>query len=689
MTRDPRFDVLFEAVPIGPVTARNRFYQVPHCNGMGRSYPSSMAEMRGVKAEGGWAVVCTEEVEIHHSSEHSAGIEGRLWEDRDIPILARMTEKVHAHGSLAGIELAYEGVVTANRYSREIPMAPSHMPVSGYDPVQSRMMDKADIRAVRRWHIDAARRAKKAGFDIVYVYAGHDLSIPMHFLSRRHNRRSDEYGGSLENRARLFREILEETKEAIGDSCAVAVRFAVDELLGSDGISCEAEGRDVVEMLAELPDLWDVNVSDWSNDSVTSRFAEQGYQESYVSFVKSVTSKPVVAVGRYTSPDAMVSLIKRQLADFVGAARPSIADPFLPKKIEEGRLDDIRECIGCNICVSGDFTATPMRCTQNPTMGEEWRKAWHPERIAPRKSEDSVLIIGAGPAGLECARALGQRGYPVTLAEASTELGGRVSTEARLPGLAEWGRVRDYRVGQITAMPNVEAFLDSRMTATQVIEFGACHVVVATGSHWRSDGVGRQNHAPIEGSQNNPVFTPDHIMAGSPLPHGPVLVFDDDHFYMGGILCEKLRAEDHDVILVTPAADVSHWTHYTMEQTRIQKRLIELGVEILPYHNLVAIRPGESQLACTFTDRRQARACASVVLVTARLPQDGLYHDLMNDGEGLAKAGIQSVTRIGDCLAPGTIAAAVYGGHRYARELDEPVPEGVPFRRELPELASD
>ena len=230
-------------------------------------------------------------------------------------------------------------------------------------------------------HRRGAAGPRQAGFDIVYVYAGHNLSIPLHFLSRRHNRRSDEYGGSLENRVRLFREILEETKAAIGDSCAVAVRFAVDELLGSDGISCEAEGRDVVEMLAELPDLWDVNVSDWSNDSVTSRFAEQGYQEPYVSFVKSVTSKPVVAVGRYTSPDAMVSLIKRQLADFIGAARPSIADPFLPKKIEEGRIDDIRECIGCNICVSGDFTATPVRCTQNPTMGEEWRKG-----LASRKN---------------------------------------------------------------------------------------------------------------------------------------------------------------------------------------------------------------------------------------------------------------------------------------------------------------
>ena len=175
--RDPRYDVLFEPVRIGPVTARNRFYQVPHCNGMSRSYPSSMAEMRGMKAEGGWAVICTEEVEIHHSSENTPYIEGRFWEDRDIPVFARMCDRIHEHGSLAGVELSYAGPAAANRYSREIPMAPSALPVFSPEPVQARAMDKADIRALRRWYVDAAKRAKRTGFDLVYVYAGHDLSV--------------------------------------------------------------------------------------------------------------------------------------------------------------------------------------------------------------------------------------------------------------------------------------------------------------------------------------------------------------------------------------------------------------------------------------------------------------------------------------------------------------------------------
>jgi dimethylamine/trimethylamine dehydrogenase len=241
------------------------------------------------------------------------------------------------------------------------------------------------------------------------------MTVPIQFILKRFNDRSDEYGGSLENRVRLFRELIEDTKETVGDKCAVAVRFAVDELLGEGGLTHQGEAYDVVAMLSELPDLWDVNISNWSNDSLTSRFGKEGHQEKYIAFVKQLTSKPVVGVGRYTSPDSMVSAIQRGVMDMIGAARPSIADPFLPTKIKEGRIEDIRECIGCNICVTGDTRFIPIRCTQNPTMGEEWRRDWHPEIIAPKKSDKDVMIIGAGPAGLEAARALGQRGYEVTL----------------------------------------------------------------------------------------------------------------------------------------------------------------------------------------------------------------------------------------------------------------------------------
>ena len=683
--RDPRFDILFEPVQIGPVRTRNRFYQVPHCNGMGHVHPSAMAEMRAIKAEGGWGVVCTEECEISPLSEFSPYIEARLWDDRDIPALVRMTEGVHKHGSLAGIELAFNGYSAPNRYSREIPWAPSNTPVRGYDPIQARAMTLADIKHLREIHRAAALRARTAGFDIVYVYAGHDLGLPFHFLTQRNNRRTDEYGGVLQNRLRLLRELIEDTKDAVGDRCAVAVRLAVDEQLGQGGLSKNSEGAEIFASLAELPDLWDVNVADWSNDSMTSRFAGEGFQEAFLTGLKALTTKPVVGVGRFTSPDTMVSQVRRGVLDLIGAARPSIADPFLPKKIEEGRIDEIRECIGCNICVTGDHTHTPLRCTQNPTMGEEWRRGWHPERVAPTRKAARTLVVGAGPAGLECARILGTRGYEVALVEGSRTLGGRVTQEAKLPGLTIWSRVIDYRLDALNRLPNVETYRESKLAPEDVLEFGAEHVFIATGSYWRRDGLGRALRQPLAGLDTIPIFTPDDVMVGANIP-SPVLIFDDDHYYMGSVLAELLRARGIEVIFVTPAADVAAWTHATLEQTRIQRRLIEADVTIVAAHSLVAATSDGVIASCVYTDRTRVIAAAALLLVTAREPEQVLFDGLNAMPEKLKSAGIKTLRMIGDCVAPGTIAAAVYSGHKAARETDEPK-EVLLMRREMPQLA--
>ena len=689
--RDPRYDVLFEPIAIGPVTAKNRFYQVPHCNGMGYRDPTALAWMRGVKAEGGWAVVCTEEVEIHHTSDIAPYIELRLWDDRDVPALARVADRIHEFGALAGIELAYNGPNGANSYGREVPLAPSGMPVatSDYDPVQARAMTKRDIRDLRRWHRAAAIRARKAGFDLVYVYAAHCLSILHFFLSRHHNHRSDEYGGSPRNRVRLLEEILTDTREAVGDTCAVPCRISTDELLGPAGLEKD-EAEEMIGLVAELPDLWDVALAAWENDSQTSRFGPEGRQEPFIEGVKRLTTKPVVGVGRYTSPDRMASVVRKGIADLVGCARPSIADPFLPKKIEEGRLEDIRECIGCNICVSGDFSMSPIRCTQNPTMGEEWRKGWHPERIRPRESDKPVLVVGAGPAGLEAAQALGKRGYEVTLAEKGTELGGRVARECRLPGLAAWGRVRDYREQQLHQLSNVETYFDSELDVDSVLEFGFPRVVVATGARWRTDGVGRHRKRPLAVAPRARVLSPDDVMDGAALPEAGarVVVWDDDHYYMGGVVAELLAERGCETHYLTPASEVSTWTRKTLEQHFIQARLLEKGVTIRSFTALDAIAAGAVTASCVFTGRAEELEADAVVLVTSRTPEDRLALGLAERSEDWPDAGIESVTAIGDALAPATIAHAVYAGRRCAEELDGPPPTGdeVPFRRELPEL---
>lgn len=668
--RDPRYDILFEPVKIGPVTTKNRFYQVPHCTGMGYRYPQSEARHRGMKAEGGWGVVSTQEAEIHPTSDLTPANEARIWDAKDIPALRLMTQAVHEYGSLAAIQLVHAGMHSTNRYSRLSAMAPSAALISANDPVQARAMDKTDIADFRRWHIEAALRAKEAGFDIIYVYAGHDMSLLQHFLLQRHNHRTDEYGGCFENRLRLFREVIADTKDAVGDTCAVAVRLAVDELLGDEGLQHDGEGRDIIEALAEEPDLWDVNLSDWSNDSQTSRFAKEGFQESYTSFVKSVTTKPVVGVGRYTSPDTMASVIKRGGLDLIGAARPSIADPFLPQKIEQGRIEDIRECIGCNICTSGDNTNVPMRCTQNPTVGEEWRRNWHPEIIPALEAPKPYLIVGGGPAGLEAARALAERGADVILADAAEEFGGRVTLESRLPGLAEWARVRDWRIWQLQQKPNVEMYTQSALSAADILEYGIENVALATGATWRRDGVGRAHRLPLAYLDSTRVLTPDDLMqngVAAITSSGPVVIFDDDRFYIASVLAELVAQAGHSVVFVTPAPIVAPWSDHTLEQDRIQRRLLDLGVVIKPLHRLAGLSDEMARLQCVYTSAIEEIACATLVTVTGRLPQDALWHELAGSRSQWADAGVQSIERLGDCFTPGLIAAAVHSGHAFAR----------------------
>ncbi len=673
-TRDPRYDVLFEPVAIGPVTARNRFFQVPHCNGMGHRDPSALAAMRGIKAEGGWAVVASEETEIHYSSDISPAVEGRIWDDRDIPAHVMVADAIHEHGSLAAIQLVHNGMWAGNFYTRIPPMGPSHRAVSGdISTIQARRMDKSDIADLRRWHRRAVARSLEAGYDIVYVYAGHGGTTLQHFLSPQYNDRTDEYGGSLENRARLLREVLEDTLEEADGRAGVACRLAVDELVGDRGLR-RGDMDEVMEMVGELPDLWDFMVGAWPDDSVASRFAPENQNEDFLRGLKELTSKPVVGVGRFTSPDTMVRIVNQGVLDFIGAARPSIADPFLPRKIEEGRAGEIRECIGCNICVAGDWTMSPIRCTQNPAMGEEWRRGWHPEVMRPKGSAAKVLIVGGGPAGLEAAMSAGRRGYEVVLIEASRELGGRVAKEARLPGLAEWIRVRDYRVDQLDRLGNVEYYFESAMTADEILSYGFDRIAVATGARWRRDGVGRTSSHPLVHPPGLEILTPDDLLGGGRPSGRRVALYDDDHYYLGGVLAELLVAEGWSVTLVTPAPDVSTWTHNTMEQHRIQGRLLDVGVEIVTAHELVRTDPAGLVVRSVYTGKSREINCETAVLVTSRLPNDALYLELAERGA--------PGRLVGDALSPGTIASAVWDGRRFAEELDarrrdEPFPRNI------------
>jgi dimethylamine/trimethylamine dehydrogenase len=684
MARNPRFDVLFEPVRIGPVIAPNRFYQVPHASGMTNALPQVRAAFRGVKAEGGWGVVCTGAVSIHPSSDDSPLPFASLWDDKDIRAHALMTDAVHEHGSLAGIELWHGGACTLNRTSRLAPLSPSGMPwlsthVGFMGNLRPRAMDAGDIRDLLAWQAAGARRAMQAGFDIVYVYAGMGY-LPYEFLLPEYNQRTDAYGGSIENRVRLVRELLDVTRDAVGHRCGVALRISLEELRGKPGVNACSEAHEAVTLLSDFADLWDVKMDSSPTDCAPSRFAGEGSHEPIVDFVKRLTRRPVVGVGRFTSPDVMVSQVKRGILDLIGGARPSIADPFLPKKIDEGREHEIRECIGCNICISSWHDGVPVRCTQNPTAGEEWRRGWHPERFAPPASDASVLIVGGGPAGLECAVTLARRGYQVTLADAAKEFGGRLRFETRLPGLATWGRVADWRLGQLRERPNVNLYPGSELKAEDILALEHEHVVIATGARW-TKMLFSTLEFPVGELEGPGVYTPDDLAAGI-VPAAPVVVFDFDNYYMAGAIAERMAQQVGDVAYVTTAGNASAWTFMTNEMPLIHRALVKAGVSIHTLHRVTAFNGAEVTLNDVYSGVEKRLPCRSLVIVGMRKPRQELYQALAARASDLQEAGIGSVTRIGDALAPGAIVHAVHSGHHYAREFDRDTER--PYLRDFP-----
>ena len=688
--REARHDVLFEPVRIGPKTLRNRFYQVPHCTGFGVEKPWTQAAFRGMKAEGGWAAVCTEYCSISQDSDESPYVSARLWDSEDVRALQMMTERAHEHGALAGVELWHGGVYAESREARLPQLAPSQIGSDMDSLVVPKAMDRHDIRRAQGEWVTAARRAREAGFDIVYVYGSHTY-LPSQFLSPAYNRRTDEYGGSFENRARFWLEAIELVKEAVGDDTAVAVRIAADTLELS-GVPIE-EGLEFIRAADHMVDLWDVVIgSMWGAgrlDSGPSRFFDQGYQMRWSGRAREATGKPIVVVGRFTDPDRMADLVRSGVVDLIGAARPSISDPFLPAKIEQGRYDEIRECIGCNACYSRSIWGRHLGCTQNATAGEEHRRGWHPERFTPAANADKgVLVVGAGPAGMECATVLGKRGMELAhLVDAGDDIGGSMRWITRMPGLGSWGHVIDYRRVQLDRLDNVSVGLRTGVTAADVLDYGAQIVIVATGAHWAGDGMSGVTRAPIPGADAAlpHVLTPEQVMVeGKRPPGGRVAIVDYEGYFTGTALAEQLRGEGYEVVFVTCHEAIAPYADQTLEGRPVRQRLHELGIRPVRAVVVQRIDPVGIELVGEFGAPSTVEV-DGVVLVTQRVSDDVLYLELVGQPEALEREGIEAVYRIGDCVAPRLIADAIFDGHRLAREIDSPDPaRPLPYLRERP-----
>lgn len=711
MARDPNHDILFEPIEIGPKTLRNRFYQVPHCIGAGSDKPGFQAAHRSIKAEGGWAGINTEYLSIHPESDDTHRLSARLWDEGDVRNLRAMTDYIHKYDSLAGVEMWYGGSHAPCMESRCTPRGPSQYASEFETLTYCKEMDLDDIEMVQGYYVAAALRARDAGFDIVYVYGAHSY-LPLQFLSPYYNKRKDKYGGSLENRARFWVETLEKVKRAVGDDCAIATRFAVDTLYGESGVEVEDDGIKFVELADPFVDVWDVNVGDiaeWGEDAGPSRFYRQGHQIPWQKFIKEVSKKPVLGVGRFTDPEKMAEVIRAGHLDIIGAARPSIADPFLPLKIDEGRADDIRTCIGCNVCISRwEIGGPPMICTQNATTGEEYRRGWHPERFPKAGSDDSMLVVGAGPSGSECARVLMERGYTVHLVDQTDKVGGHINEVATLPGLGEWGYHRDYREDQLGKLvkKNKESQLalgGKPLSVDDCLEYGAEKIVIATGATWNTDGTNALLHDPVQGIDASlPThLTPEQVLAGNKEIGKKVVILNCDTYFMAPSLAQLLAEKGHDVTIIT-GVTLGNYMHFTLEAPNVHRMLHELNIEVIGDVWAAQAEANRIQTYPIFGDgyRREYRGPGklprrenthfdwhefdSLVLVTGRHSECELFNGLKARKDEWAANDIKGVYLIGDAWAPKLMADSTFDGHRIAREIECDDPQHpLPYIREV------
>jgi dimethylamine/trimethylamine dehydrogenase len=433
-------------------------------------------------------------------------------------------------------------------------------------------------------------------------------------------------------------------------------------------------------------------------------------------------------------------VIRSGAVDLIGSARQAIADPFLPRKIAEGRLDEIRECTGSNLCILREETFRQVGCVQNATAGEEYRRGWHPEVFSPAtRAGRPVLVVGAGPAGMECAVVLGRRGFSaVHLVEAEPQIGGRLRWTRRLPGLGDWGRVVDWRAVQLGRLPGVEVITGRRLGVADVLGYGADVVVIATGSSWRGDGVSPANPEPIPGAEPSlpHVLTPEQVAAGKRPPGRRVVVYDTDGYYVGPGVAELLAREGFEVTVVTTFPVLSPVSDETLEGDMLRAHLHRAGVRVAYATTITGIagRPGladggpgpvrgdsepgpvrgdsepgpvrgDSEPGPVRGDSEPgpvrgdggppvvlghdrygepwSAQCDAVVLVTQQVSDDGLYLELARDPAALAAAGIGALHRIGDAVAPRLLSEAVFDGHRLAREIDTADPAApLPYHRE-------
>jgi len=648
------FIKLLEPGRIGTLDLRNRIIMPP----MSTNFPTVwgeatdvMAEYFRVRAKGGAALVFLEVTQTATAMDPLKQLPTslRLDDDGFVPALAQVVESVHEAGAKIGAQLSpgfssqarIGPWIVGHQYVDDVPAVSPSGVLHPEVRRPSRRLTVSEIEKIVELFGWGALRAKEAGFDIIEIH-GHSGFLIGQFLSPYFNRRKDKYGGSPERRFRFLREIIESTRSQVGNQYPLTVKFSVDEFF--EGGRDLKEGQGIAQRLEEAG-INGITVSSGihgsKRPSIPSMYAPDGAFLPLAEALKEVVSIPIILPGKMGDPHLAEKALKEGKADFIAWGRPLIADPDLPRKVAEGRLEEIRMCLYCNECLRVQWAhRAPLRCAVNPTAGREVQ--YGVIRRAEKKKR--VFVIGAGPAGMEAARVAGLRGHDVVLHEQSNELGGGQLKLASIPPHKDvLKHLVDYYTASFKRLSNVRLVLGQEVTAEEVIKRNPDAVVLATGAEGFIPGA--------SGTESDNQMTAHQVLSGQRTTGEVVIVVGG-----GSIGCEvaNFLAQQGKRVTVMEMLDSVAMDIHSMVRVGLLEELDKYGVKILTGVTFETLTKDGVEAVDRESRKVRLKADTIVFAIGARA-KDELAKDL--------KGKVKELHIIGDAKQPRSIRDAVSEGY--------------------------
>ena len=649
-----QFKYLYSPLKIGSVTVPNRVVFSAHLTNLSENnlVGERLTNYYAERAKGGCGLIITEEQSVH-PTDHAYEPLIHAFHEEVVAGYRKLTDKVHGYGAKIFSQINHNGMQCSGMYSRLPVWGPS--PV--YDPIHREMpkeMEAEDIKEVIDGYVRVLGYVKAGGFDGAELQSSHS-SIIRQFFSPYYNRRSDKYGGSLENRMRFAFELIEALREAHGRDFVIGIRLCGDELI--------PQGLTLADVCQIAQKLEKTGLLDYINTSIGefhhlymvegSMHTPPGYQLYISSAIRQAVDLPVFATGRIKDPVQAEQVLLEGHADMVGVVRGQISDPEFAIKGREGRIDEIKLCLSCNQeCIGKMGINLPLACIQNPAVGKEKRLGAGTLALTPRRKK--IAVVGGGPAGLEVAKTAAQRGHWVTLYEKNRELGGQVNLAVKVPNRAEFGDIVRNQLNVINHLPNLEIKLGIDATAEMLLSKNYDAIIIATGSH--------PGPRFLPGANQPHVADVWQVLNGEVEVGQKVAVIDGVGFHQSTSVAEWLAEGGREVEFLTGGLFAGGDLGLTLDLEMWSSRARKLGITLTPNVYIQEIGPDYVKAANNYSGQVHCvENLDSVVLALPNIACDTLYHEI--------KGKVKELHRVGDAVAPRRAQAAIFDGTRVGREL--------------------